>query len=264
MTAPAGANGNTLLEIRGLGRDFGGLRAVHNVEAAVEWGRIQAVIGPNGAGKTTLFNLISGELAPTRGGLFFRDRPIHGLPAHRIAQLGIARTFQTMRLFHNMSVLENVLVGRHLKGRCGMIATALRLPGVRREERELRRRSLEFLASAGLEAKADQAVAQLDFYEQRLLEIIRALATEPALLLLDEPAAGLNIAETERMARFIQQLNAAGVTIMLVEHDMSLVMDISDTILVLDHGEMIASGPPDAIQRDERVIAAYLGEDADA
>jgi branched-chain amino acid transport system ATP-binding protein len=252
---------DALLEVRNLHRSFGGLQAVKDVHFQVQRGTIKAVIGPNGAGKTTLFNLIAGALPPQQGTVLFCGRPITGWKPHAIARLGIARTFQTTRLFPHMTVLENVMVGRHARTRCGFVAGMLRLPRAWREEREIQARALAILDDLGLTAQARAPAATLSFGRQRLVEFARALATDPELLLLDEPAAGLNIYETQALAGLITKIRRRGVTCLIVEHDMSLVMNISDDMVVLDHGRKIAEGPPRVIQRDPEVVRIYLGDD---
>jgi branched-chain amino acid transport system ATP-binding protein len=248
-----------LLEVRELCRAFGGLKAIHQVSFRVAAGSIKAIIGPNGAGKTTLFNLIAGSLPPDSGSVRYGGRDITGLPPHRIADGGICRTFQTTRLFPAMTVMENVMVGRHPRTRAGFVSGVLSLPWTWREEREIRSRAAEILASLGIGEWADEAAGNLAFGTQRLVEIARALATEPKLLLLDEPAAGLNIYETREMADLILKIRGWGVTVLLVEHDMSLVMDISDEILVLNYGRRLAEGTPSQVQHDPEVIRTYLG-----
>jgi branched-chain amino acid transport system ATP-binding protein len=256
---PASAGG-TLLETQGLCRSFGGLQAVGDVSFQVPRGRIKAVIGPNGAGKTTLFNLIAGTIPPQAGTVLFQGRPITGWKPHAVASLGIARTFQTTKLFPHMTVLENVMVGRHPRTRCGFIAGMLNLPQTWREDRQIEAKAREILADIGLSGLAGETAANLSFGRQRLVEFARALATEPALLLLDEPAAGLNIYETQELAKLIVKIRDRGVTCLVVEHDMSLVMNISDEVVVLDQGRKIAEGSPRAIQRDPEVIRIYLGD----
>jgi branched-chain amino acid transport system ATP-binding protein len=251
----------SLLNVKNLRKEFGGLMAVFDVNFDVEAGEIMAIIGPNGAGKTTTFNLLSGVLPPTGGGVHFEGRQLNGLRPHVITGLGIARTFQTVRLFGNMTCLENVMVGRHVKTGYGLLCAAFRLPRAREEERAIRERALEQLSRVGLEAKADENALSLPFGQQRLLEIARALATEPNLLLLDEPGSGLNRPEKEELDRLIRSIRDDGVTILLVEHDMRFVMGIADRIIVLDYGQKIAEGTPAEIQTNERVIAAYLGEE---
>ena len=248
-----------LLEIRELSRSFGGLKAVNDVSFTVRAGAIKSVIGPNGAGKTTLFNLISGMLACDSGIVVQNGQDITGLQPHRIAELGISRTFQTTKLFSRMTVLENVMVGRHTRTKAGFLSGVLNLPWTWKEEREIRERSMELLDALGLADAAGQLASNLPFGRQRLLEIARALATEPSLLMLDEPAAGLNIYETREMADLVLKIRGWGVTVLLVEHDMSLVMDISDQIVVLNYGRKVAEGEPSDIQRDPEVIRIYLG-----
>jgi len=251
-----------LLETRALCRSFGGLQAVKGVSFSVTRGTIKAVIGPNGAGKTTLFNLIAGTIQPHAGQVFFRGVSVTGRRPHAIAGMGIARTFQTTRLFGQMTVLENVMVGRHARTRSGFVAGMLNLPHTWRESREIEARSRAVLDELGLAQYAGQMASNLPFGRQRLVEIARALATEPSLLLLDEPAAGLNIYETRELAALIESIRDRGVTCLVVEHDMSLVMDISDEVVVLAQGEKIAEGPPRAIQRNADVIRIYLGDAA--
>ena len=253
-----------ILEVRDVSRSFGGVHALQAVSFGVVRHEVRAVIGPNGAGKTTLFNIVAGEIPPTHGTIVFEGREVHRLPAHRIARLGIARTFQTLRLFTNLSALENVMVGRHPRTRSGMIAGAARWPSAQREERAIRAAALDAMDRLGIAALAGRPVGALTFSEQRLLEIARALATEPRLLLLDEPAAGLNIAETEALGARILALRNGGITILLVEHDMSLVMDISDRVVVLDSGAVIAEDAPAEVQKNPRVVEAYLGRPGEA
>lgn len=248
-----------LLELRGLSRSFGGLKAVNDVSFTVQPGLIKSVIGPNGAGKTTLFNLISGMLAADSGVVRQNGEDITGLKPHRITEMGICRTFQTTKLFSRMTVLENVMVGRHPRTRAGFLSGIFNLPWTWKEEREIRERSLELLDSLGLVDTAEDLASNLPFGKQRMLEIARALATEPSLLLLDEPAAGLNIYETREMADLVLKIRKWGITVLLVEHDMSLVMDISDEIVVLNYGSKVAEGRPEEIQRDPEVIRIYLG-----
>ncbi len=250
-----------LLEISNLSRSFGGLKAVNDVSFAVQAGLIKSVIGPNGAGKTTLFNLISGMLPSDSGVVRQNGREITRLRPHKIAELGICRTFQTTKLFSRMTVLENVMVGRHPRTRAGFLSGVLNLPWTWKEERGIRERSFELLDSLGIADEAEELASNLPFGKQRRLEIARALATEPLLLLLDEPAAGLNIYETKGMADLVLKIRKWGITVLLVEHDMSLVMDISDEIVVLNYGSKVAEGRPEEIQRDPEVIRIYLGGD---
>jgi len=251
---------DVLLETRKMNRFFGGLHAVKDVSIRVPQGAIQAVIGPNGAGKTTLFNLIAGTLTPHGGEVFFRGRRITAWKPHAIATLGIARTFQTTKLFAHMTVLENVMVGRHSRTRSGFLAGMLSLPRTWREDRETQVTSRAILDELGLTALAGERASELPFGRQRLVEFARALAMEPQMLLLDEPAAGLNIYETRELATLITRIRDRGITCLVVEHDMSLVMDISDEVVVLDQGKKIAQGPPRSIQRDPEVIRIYLGD----
>ncbi|MCL4500949.1 MAG: ABC transporter ATP-binding protein [Deltaproteobacteria bacterium] len=251
----------TLLELQEVSLAFGGLQAVEHVSFLVPPGAVKAVIGPNGAGKTSLFHLISGFLAPQQGRIVFQGADIQGLPAHVIARRGIARTFQLVQLFEHMTVLENVMVGRHRLSRAGLLAGALKLPRTRLEERDIRDRALEALGFVGLAGQADQPAAILPLGLKRLLEIARALASNPSLLLLDEPASGLDPVETEKLQEMIITLKEKGLTILLVEHDMGLTMEVADDIAVLNYGKLIAEGPPRAIQKNPEVIAAYLGTD---
>lgn len=250
-----------LLDVAHLGKTFGGLQAVSDVSFTVDPKKIKAVIGPNGAGKTTLFNLITGTLAPSAGTVQFNGRDITGWKPHRIAARGVARTFQNIKLFAGMSVLENVMVGRHVRSRGGFLASMLRLPWIGTEERAIRRDAMERLELLGIDHLAEADATSLAFGQQRAVELARALALEPELLLLDEPAAGLNIYETAEIGRLIASIRAElGITVLLVEHDMSLVMDISDEIVVLSFGKKIAEDVPEAIQRNDEVIKVYLGE----
>ncbi len=250
----------SLLAVSELHKKFGGLHAVNDVTFSVESGSIKAVIGPNGAGKTTLFNLITGALKASSGQVQFKGRDIQGRKPHQIAACGIARTFQNIKLFHDMTALENVMVGRHLRSRAGFVAAMFNLPWTRTEERAIRDKSMELLALLEIEAYADVEATSLAFGQQRAVEFARALALEPELLLLDEPAAGLNIHETAEVGRLITRIRGLGITVLLVEHDMSLVMDISDEIVVLSFGEKIAEGVPAAIQNNSEVIRVYLGD----
>ena len=252
-----------MLRIDRLAKRFGGYQALADVDLAVEAGSVHAVIGPNGAGKTTLFNVITGLLAPTAGGVSLEGRDITGWRADRVTRAGIARTFQQVRLFRGMSALENVMVGRHARTRGGFAAALVRPPfRPRGQEADTRRRARELLELMGLGARAGTWAGDLTLVEQRRLEVARALASEPRVLLLDEPAGGMTPVEVEDLNQLIRKIRESGVTVVLVEHHMRLVMRVSDVVTVLDAGRVIASGPPDRVRRDPRVIAAYLGRDA--
>ncbi len=251
-----------LLEVQGLSKAFGGLTAVHAVDFVVQAGQIKALIGPNGAGKTTIFNMIAGALEPTRGRVLFEGAPLPVRRPHAVAARGIARTFQLVRLFGDMTVLENVLVGCHRRGRAGWARCAFRTRFMREEEQRLHERARQVLAWLGLESRAHMVAALLPYGEQRLVELGRALAAAPRLLLLDEPGAGLNPEEHARLAAIIRKIRESGATVLLVDHHMDFVMDLSDEVLVLSYGEKLAEGPPRAVRCDPAVVAAYLGEDA--
>jgi ABC-type branched-subunit amino acid transport system ATPase component len=251
----------TLLEVRDISKSFGGVVAVSGVSFAIQKGQICALIGPNGAGKTTLFNVITGIYRPDSGQVYFEDRRISGFKPHQIAALGITRTFQNLQIFENMSVRENVMVGRHVLTKTGLLPAALGLPSSRRESRECRRRADDFLRQVGLAERANESAANLPFGQQRLLEIARAMALEPKLLLLDEPAAGLPGGETRELEKVILRLRDQGTSILLVEHDMETVMNLADNIVVMDFGHKIAEGGPEKIQKDPQVLKAYLGEE---
>lgn len=249
-----------MLEVDGLCKKFGGLDAVKDVSFAVNKGQIKAVIGPNGAGKSTLFNLISGTLTPTSGIVRFQGESITGLAPYQIAQRKMARTFQNIKMFAGMTALENVMVGRHIKSKAGFLSSMFVTPRATREEKAIREKSMELLERFGIAEYAHMDAQNLAFGQQRAVELARALALEPEILLLDEPAAGLNIYETAELARMIKDIRDMGVTVLLVEHDMSLVMDISDEIVVLCFGQKIAEDIPRGIQQNKEVIKVYLGE----
>ncbi len=251
------------LHVENLQKSFGGVQALKGLSFKVPSGIIKAIIGPNGAGKTTLFNVITGIFPPNGGAIALNGMSIEGRKAREIARLGVSRTFQNVEVFGRMTVLENVMVGRHIQSRAGIISTGLRLVGMRREERQIRESAIQHLAFVGLENRATELAANLPLGEQKLLEVARALATDPKILLLDEPAGGLNTRETEGLAALIHRILEQGITVVLVEHDMNLVMDISDEIMVMNFGEKIAEGKPKQIKNDPLVIEAYLGEEVD-
>ena len=250
-----------ILEVKDLRKEFGGLVAVNDVSFQVESGQIRAIIGPNGAGKTTLYNLISKFYIPNSGEIIYKQKRIDAYPPHSIAKLGISRTFQNLQIMNNMTVLENVMIGYHSKLRHGIFSSAFRLGRFRREEKETLQVAREKLSFVGLESKIERLASDLSFGEQRMLEFARALASDPQLLMLDEPASGLNTREIERMAELVYKIREQGVTIMLIEHDMQLVMSISDIVTVLNYGQKIAEGTPKEVQNNKDVITAYLGEE---
>ncbi len=252
-----------ILEMTRISQEFGGLRAVDTVSLSVSTGEIMGIIGPNGAGKTTLFNIITGIYVPTEGQLLFQERRIDGMAPYDIARLGIGRTFQNIRLFGKLSVLDNVRVGRFGVTHSGFWSSLLRLPAGRREEKETELRAMELLELVDLADKRHEYAENLAYGEQRRLEIARALALDPSLLLLDEPGAGMNAGEKEELMAFIRSIqNQLNLTVILVEHDMNLVMNICERIAVLDYGRKIAEGTPAQVKNDEQVIQSYLGSGA--
>ena len=251
-----------LLEVRDLSVRFGGIRAVSGVSLAVGAGEILSIIGPNGAGKTTIFNVVTGLYRPTTGEVRLRGRPISLLPPYARAQLGVARTFQNIRLFRDLTVGENVRVARHGRARAGLVASLLRTPGFRRERSETDARVAALLEGVGLRDRSGELARNLPYGDQKRLELARALAVEPSVLLLDEPAAGMSTGEADALMALIRGLRDRGLAIVLVEHHIRVVMGVSDRVFVLNHGERIAEGPPAAVRRDPAVIAAYLGEGA--
>jgi len=251
-----------VLEVQGVVMAFGGLMALSNLNFKVKSGIIKAIIGPNGAGKTTLFNVITGSFPPTEGRVRFKGQPIEHLKAHKIADRGISRTFQTIELFDNMTVLENVMLGCHTRFRASFMASGFLLPHSRQKEEQIQSSAMKILKFIGLGDKFNEPADSLPLGEQKMLEIGRALASEPELVCLDEPASGLNETETHLASSLIKAINAKGITVLLVEHDMKMVMNISDEIVVLNYGQRIAEGTPEEIRNNPKVIEAYLGSEA--
>jgi len=253
----------TLLSLDNLTKKFGGLTAVNQVSFDVDAGSVVGLIGPNGAGKTTVFNLITGNYQPNEGKVIFDNKIINGLITHKIVSLGIARTFQTIRLFQNLSVLENVLAGCHCRMKSGVFGGMFQTPAQKREEKEALKLALSELDFVGLRKDAEQLSSNLSYGNQRLLEIARALATKPRVLILDEPAGGMNEQETDSLIKLIRKMAQRGLTILLIEHDMGLVMEACEKLVVIEYGIKIAEGTPEEIKVNPRVIEAYLGTDED-
>ena len=248
-----------ILEVMAVGKRFGGLVALAGVSFSIRAGEIYGLIGPNGAGKTTLFNVLTGIYPRDEGEIRFEGSALRNPTPDTIARLGIARTFQNIRLFANLSALENVMIGRHVRTRAGVFGAILRGPGTRAEEHAIQKRAHELLDYVGIGSRGNELAKHLSYGDQRRLEIARALATEPRLLALDEPAAGMNATETASLKRLLEDIRRDGTTILLIEHDMKLVMSVCDRVLVLDYGKKIAEGPAAEVQKNEKVIAAYLG-----
>ncbi len=249
-----------LLEVRGLVKHFNGVRALKGISFSLREGEILGMIGPNGAGKTTLVNIVSGIYRPTSGDVFFQGERVTGKPSHAMARMGVARTFQHIQIFPEMTVLENVMAGYHIRGSSGVIPCLFHFPSVRREEEGAVKRALEVLDLVGLRDKAKWPAFALPYGDQKKVVIARALSGNPKILMLDEPAGGLNEMETQEMGELLEELRRLGITLVLIEHDMTLVMDVCHRILVIHHGRRIALGDPQGVRRDPQVIHAYLGE----
>jgi branched-chain amino acid transport system ATP-binding protein len=251
-----------ILQVNQVTKKFGGLAALNEVSFTVEKGEIKAMIGPNGAGKTTMFDVLTGILRPTAGEVFLKGQSVIGRRPDEITKMGMIRTFQTIKLFEGMTALENVMVGCHCRTKSGFLSCGARLPSARREEATIEEQAMASLKDVGLHTRAMEVGTNLPYGQQRLLELARALASEPDIILLDEPAAGLNQYETSELSSLLAGFRERGLTILIVEHDMGLVMEISDEIVVLDYGEAIATGTPDEVRNNPRVIEAYLGSEA--
>jgi len=252
---------NVLLQVSNVGKQFGGLSALSEVSLHIKRKEIYGLIGPNGAGKTTLFNIITGLYQPSSGVFRFEGQDYTSAKPHILARSGIARTFQNIRLFANLTALENVMIGRHVRTKSGVIGALLRDRTTRAEERDINERARELLRYVGIEKPAQTLAKHLSYGEQRRLEIARALATEPSLLALDEPAAGMNATETESLKMLLQTIRGSGITVLLIEHDVKLIMGLCDRVAVLDYGRKIAEGSPEEVRSDKSVIAAYLGDE---